>query len=292
MTDDLKYNPSLAEDEKTATESGKMDDRWVFTEENAAHEFAAIQALAAAARVLKDYNQDLAGRCTYAAVELYEQKREIRGGLYPAKIKAAVELLITTGFEKYKNDLLLMEDQVVRSIGNTGWSVSRVVNLCNDEEFNAKLNSAFARLQKDLTEKQNGNPFGVPYNIRIWGDGWGIQQLGMQHYFLHKNLPGLFEKDLLFNALNFVLGNHPGENTSSFASGVGSRSITEAYGVNRADRSFIPGGVASGTGIIRPDFPELKEWPFFWQQTEYVMGGGASNFMFLVLAADDLLKNE
>ena len=42
--------------------------------------------------------------------------------------------------------------------------------------------------------------------------------------------------------------------------------------------------------IIRPDCPELKEWPYFWQQTEYVMGGGATNFMFLVLAADNLLK--
>ncbi len=87
-----------------------------------------------------------------------------------------------------------------------------------------------------------------------------------------------------------MLGNHPGQNTSSFASGVGSRSLNQAYGNNRADRSFIPGGVASGTGIIRPDFPELKEWPYFWQQTEYVMGGGATNFMFLVLAANHLLK--
>jgi len=39
-----------------------------------------------------------------------------------------------------------------------------------------------------------------------------------------------------------------------------------------------------------PDFPELKEWPYFWQQTEYVMGGGATNFMFLVLAAKEVLK--
>ena len=91
----------------------------------------------------------------------------------------------------------------------------------------------------------------------------------------------------MLNALNFILGNHPGENTSSFVSGVGSRSVTVAYGVNRADWSFIPGGSVSGTGIIRPDFPELKEWPFFWQQTEYVMGGGATNFMFLALAAAD-----
>jgi hypothetical protein len=63
-----------------------------------------------------------------------------------------------------------------------------------------------------------------------------------------------------------------------------------AYGVNRGDWSYIPGGVVSGTAYIRPDFPELKEWPYFWQQSEYVMGGGGTNFMFLVLAAQDLLE--
>lgn len=30
----------------------------------------------------------------------------------------------------------------------------------------------------------------------------------------------------------------------------------------------------------------MKIWPFFWQQTKYVMGGGTTNYMFLVLAAD------
>ena len=64
----------------------------------------------------------------------------------------------------------------------------------------------------------------------------------------------------------------------------------QAYGVNRADRSFIPGGSVSGTGIIRPDFPELKEWPYFWQQTEYVLGGGTTDFLFMVLAAKEVLK--
>jgi endoglucanase len=113
----------------------------------------------------------------------------------------------------------------------------------------------------------------------------------MQHYFLHKNLPQLFDESLLLNALHFMLGHHPGENTSSFASGVGSRSLLVAYGVNRADWSFTPGGVASGTGIIRPDFPELKVWPFMWQQTEYVMGGGATHFMFLALAANKILND-
>ena len=288
MTDDLKYNPNLEEHERTATESGKLDDRFVFTEENPGREYRAIQGLAAAARVLKGFNDDLAQRSRNAAVDLYDRKQDYDAS--SSKVQAAVELFLTTGSEKYKNDLLAMEDVIVNNIGSTGWAVARVWASFNEADFKREISAAFEKLQNDLEAKQNENPFGVPYNIRVWGDGWGIQRLGMQHYFLHKNLPEYFNKDLLFNALHFILGNHPGQNTSSFASGVGSRSLTEAYGVNRADRSFIPGGVASGTGIIRPDFPELKEWPYFWQQTEYVMGGGATNFMFLVLAADNLLK--
>ena len=94
----------------------------------------------------------------------------------------------------------------------------------------------------------------------------------------------------MLNALNFVLGCHPGSNTTSFVSGVGINSLTVAYGVNRADWSYIPGGVGSGSALIRPDLPEMKIWPFFWQQTEYVMGGGSTNYMFLVMAADKFFK--
>ena len=62
--------------------------------------------------------------------------------------------------------------------------------------------------------------------------------------------------------------------------------------VSQADFSYIPGGVISGTALIRPDYPELKEWPFLWQQTEYVMGGGSSRFMFLVLAVQELMTEK
>jgi endoglucanase len=239
--------------------------------------------------VLKGFNDTLARQSLEAAVELYDLERDGSNRRASSKINAAVELFITTGNEKYKNDLLAMQDQIVNNIGSCGYMIARINDEFQNDQFRQKLREAFQGLQKDLAEKQNENPFGVPYNIRIWGDGWGIQRLGMQHYFLHSHLPQLFDNSLLLNALNFMLGHHPGENTSSFASGVGSRSLLVAYGINRADWSFIPGGVASGTGIIRPDFPELKVWPFFWQQTEYVMGGGATHFMFLALAANALL---
>lgn len=123
------------------------------------------------------------------------------------------------------------------------------------------------------------------------GAGWGIQSMAFEFYFLHKAFPDVFDASLLENALHFILGCHPGSNTASFASGVGTRSATVAYGVNRADWSYIPGGVVSGTALIRPDFPELLEYPFLWQQTEYVMGEGSSHFMFLVLAVNDILRH-
>jgi hypothetical protein len=125
----------------------------------------------------------------------------------------------------------------------------------------------------------------VPYRPSIWGAGWDIQRFGFEYYFLTAAYPDIFPKETVYNALNFVLGCHPGSNTASFASGVGARSATVAYGLNRADWSYIPGGVVSGTALIRPDFPELLEFPFLWQQTEYVLGGGSSHYMFLVLAA-------
>jgi len=87
-----------------------------------------------------------------------------------------------------------------------------------------------------------------------------------------------------------MLGFHPGSNTSTFVSGVGAKSLIPAYGANRADWSYIPGGIGSGTALIRPDFPELMDWPFFWQQREYVLGEGTSDYIFLVLAAQHELK--
>ena len=89
-----------------------------------------------------------------------------------------------------------------------------------------------------------------------------------------------------------VVNQQGNEITTWLSSGVGARSMTIAYGFNRADWSYIPGGVSSGTALIRPDFPELKDLFYLWQQGEYVMGGGSSNYMFLVLAADQVLNKK
>ncbi|MBP7505722.1 MAG: glycoside hydrolase family 9 protein, partial [Prolixibacteraceae bacterium] len=211
---------------------------------------------------------------------------------FSGRVRASVELLLATGEEKYRREITgLLSDQLLKESDVTA-HVGRVMPQLGDPALEALVLKAAGAYRVQVEQLQKENPFGVPYRPHIWGDGWNIQSFGVRQYFLQKYFPGIFDGRTMLNALNFILGNHPGENTSSFVSGVGSRSVTVAYGVNRADWSFIPGGSVSGTGIIRPDFPELKEWPYFWQQTEYVMGGGATNFLFLTLAAADQFRQE
>ena len=211
---------------------------------------------------------------------------------FSGRVRASVELLLATGEEKYRREITgLLSEQLLKESDVTA-HVGRVMPQLGDPALEALVLKAAGAYRVQVEQLQKENPFGVPYRPHIWGDGWNIQSFGVRQYFLQKYFPGIFDGRTMLNALNFILGNHPGENTSSFVSGVGSRSVTVAYGVNRADWSFIPGGSVSGTGIIRPDFPELKEWPYFWQQTEYVMGGGATNFLFLTLAAADQFRQE
>jgi hypothetical protein len=182
-----------------------------------------------------------------------------------------------------------LQAQIVAEIENTGWAIGRAMPSIQDEKFIAAVNGAVDIYQQQVRERaKSESPYGVPYKPNIWGAGWNIQEFGVKQYFFHKAWPQFAGTEAYVNALNFILGVHPGSNTQSFASGVGANSALVAYGVNRADWSYIPGGVISGTALIRPDLPELKIWPFFWQQTEYVMGGGETNYMFLALAVDKL----
>ncbi|MCM1127228.1 MAG: glycoside hydrolase family 9 protein [Lachnospiraceae bacterium] len=267
---------------------GDEDDRWVFTEENPPRELTTVAHLAAASRAMRGFNDALGGQALSAASELYEIT-DGEGKARLPKIHAAVELFLTTGEQKYKDHLLAEREFITENIESAGWIICRALKELNAEAFTQAVRDALEPLKTHFDEQIAETPYGIPYRPYIWGAGWNIQHTGFHYYFLHKAFPDLFKPELIFNALNFVLGCHPGSNTASFASGVGAKSATTAYGCNRADWSYIPGGVVSGTALIRPDFPELLEFPFLWQQMEYVLGGGSSTYLFLVLAARQLL---
>lgn len=269
---------------------GDADDRWVFTENNPWRELSACAHLAAASRALKGFNEQLSSRALEIAKELYAVTDDTKAK--SQKLNAAAELLFATGEEEYKRYILSNADGIVANIHNAGSLACRIERYLSDTEFTAMIRSALVPVKENFEKMSTETPYGIPYHPHLWGAGWSIQGMGASYYFLHKSFPDMFGTDLLFNALHFVLGCHPGSNTASFASGVGAKSTTTAYGANRADWSYIPGGVSSGTGLIRPDFPELLEFPFLWQQMEYVIGGGSSNYMFLVLAAKQLLEGK
>ena len=292
QTDNLPYDPALKEGEIKNGKSGTPDDRWVFTEDNPERELDVAAGLAAAARVLKNFNPTMAKEALDAAQNLYKVAAP-KTKRPDVRVFALAELILATNNDNYRNELVGLQQQIVTDIEKTGWAIGRVMPSIKNEAFVNAINSAVDAYQKTVRERaQTESPYGVPYKPNIWGAGWTIQEFGVKQYFFHKSWPQFTGTESYVNALNFVLGVHPGENTQSFASGVGANSATVAYGVNRADWSYIPGGVISGTALIRPDLPELKIWPFFWQQTEYVMGGGEANYMFLALAVDQLNRNQ
>jgi len=274
---------------------GNEDDRWIFTEDNPMRALSTAAELAGASRVLNGFNDELARECLDIATTIFAQT-QAEGWAAAAKLQAAVELYLTTEKKEYLDFVLDHQDMVMKGIGRMGWYTTRLVQRVSKmkdkrvNRFVTDFRQALTGYRTELEKRASETPYGVPYRPSIWGAGWDIQRFGFEYYFLSSAYPDIFPKETVFNALNFVLGCHPGSNTSSFASGVGAKSATVAYGLNRADWSYIPGGVVSGTALIRPDFPELLEFPFLWQQMEYVLGGGSSHYMFLVLAARQFLQ--
>lgn len=285
MTDNVIFN----EENSTPEWLGKInDDRWVFTEINPRRELQVCAYLAAASRSLRGFNDTLSSQSLEIAEALWQNNAETE--FDKEKVIALVELILSTEEQNYIDLLTEMHGYVAQHVPETGWAVARVLNKIPDMVFQRGYMLGIQKYYQDLNQETGSNPFGVPYQPRIWGSAWGIERFGVEQYYIHTILKVEDAKKYLLNALDYTLGIHPGENTVSLVSGVGTSSATVAYGINRADWSYIPGGVISGPATIKPDFPELKNWPFLWQQTEYVIGGAAANFMFLVLGAKEVLK--
>ena len=300
QTDQLFYDSRLKPNQRTMTTSGVNDDRWVFTNRDTGLEYKVAAALATASRSLAGYDDKLAQECLATAKKVWDYEQTHEPVLTPAgyvprnakgqEIIATSELLYTTGEEKYAAHLKDLLPEIEKNIQGSAWSVARVSGQLKDDSFDKRFKDALETYKTKLDSTLAKTPFGVPWRPAIWGVGWDIQEFALQYYFLLHKYPDLFTKEPVLNVVNYVLGCHPASGTS-LVSGVGAHSITIAFGVNRTMEGYIPGGMMSGTALIRPDIPELKETtPYLWHQTEYVMPG-ASTYIFCVIAADKLLNN-
>ncbi len=298
MTDNLLYDASLAEDEATGTRSGRCDDRWVFTNRDTALEYRVAAVLASASRVLAPYDDDLASEARETALRAWRFEQDNppvrhRGGYVPRDVEteeviATVEMLVTTGEGEYAERLVALLPVIQEHVSRVGWAAARALPMVEDQEFEDGVHAALAGYAGKLQEELAGNPFGVLWQPRIWGVAWQVLQFARRHYYLVRAFPDLFDREDLLSVLNYTLGCHPGGGLS-LVSGVGTRFVTQMFGINRSSRSYVPGGVVSGPNLVRPHFVEYKQdTPFLWQQSENVIGG-AGNYIFCALAARALL---
>ncbi len=260
-----------------------LDDRLVFTSSQPGFQLRGAVGLAAAARVLKGYNDALAKECLQAAEDIWEKNKQGQGMFVePAKISLLTELIVTTNKDAYKQQLYAMQGTIAKHFRFVGWSVARVMPLLDNPAFKEAVTQAARAYKTELDNLMGESPFGCPLRTP--------ESLGFAQYYLHKAWPTIFTPDHLYAVVNYLLGCRPGSTTNSLVSGVGVSSPTIAYGYNRADWSYVPGGTFwSAVNLVRPDLPEDKVWPFIWQEREYIIGG-ACRYMFIVLAADNLLE--
>ncbi len=295
ITDNLPYNPQLKPYETDGKSSGTLDDRWVFTTRDANLDFQAIAALAAAARVLKEYNSSLADDCITEAVRLWDENKHLilkydtlnnrRGNVYQ---EAALQLYITTKDDNYAN---AFKRRIWESLNKfLPFSIATALKAYPymDEPYREKLKDYVIKYKSYNDNLTKDNPYGVPSFYRGWGINDMVAAWGITNYFAHKYFPDIVGNEYVFRALNYLFGCHPYSNVS-FVVTVGTKSKRLMYSNNRADFGFIPGGVVPGLILLKPDFLENKDdWPFLWGENEATIAG-CSTFVLLGNAINDLI---
>lgn len=191
-------------------------------------------ALAASSRVLRGHNDTLAVHCVNIAREIFDRSLSLKpaqpvnprfaGWQILSKVQTASELYLATGEGQYLDFILSHWDDCVNNIGSCGWYLARIEKGLESQRKYRKqcetFRSALKKYKFQLDLQADETPYGVPYRPSIWGAGWDIQSFGYRHYFLAKEYPEIFTPDPVMNALNFILGCHPGVNQASFAGGI------------------------------------------------------------------------
>jgi hypothetical protein len=300
ITDNLLYNPKLKPYQTDGLTSGTLDDRWVFTLRIPPLNYSAIAAMAAASRALNGCNKQLSEEALATAEQAWDQEhkeppspdgRRIPWFFNNAECVAALQLYMTTKDERYHKrfDELLWPQLDSALVWNIATAVKAVPYM--PSEYRSRLEKYVLKYKEDIEKLSDQNPYGVPIGTRGWAGNSELINWSIANYYLNKTFPNIIGREYVYKALNYVFGCHPYSNIS-FVAGVGTRSKKRTYGSNRADFSFIAGGVVPGVLLLKPDFLENKEdWPFLWGENECVIDICA-DYIFLVNAVNDLLNGE
>jgi endoglucanase len=313
QTDNLLYDPSLKPYQVEGNRSGTADDRWVFTVRQPSLNYSGIGSLAAASRALRGFNDALADECLALAKKAYTEERQMPAPAPPARpagavappagappagagarfgaaaeLTAVMQLMITTKEQPYTDRFNELIWPSLESPG--GRSLLTAVRALPYLGPGAveKLRPYVVKYRAEVDGLAKANPYGVPIATGGWAGSGGVVNWATTNYHLNKVYPDVFDKELVYRGLHYLFGTHPASNVSLVAT-VGTRSKHLAYGTNRADFTFIPGVIVPGVLILKPDYPEnMDDWPFLWGENEGTIGG-ASQYIFLSLAARELI---
>ncbi|WP_235529839.1 glycoside hydrolase family 9 protein [Sphingomonas sp. Leaf242] len=284
QTDGLLYDAALKPAERKGGTSGAPDDRWAFTTDLPANNLLVAAALAASSRALTSSDPAMAKDALTASTAMWakQQRGIVKSGdgrddsssprsADAANVAATIELLITSKGDTAYADRLRQLLPVIRQ--NFGWIGGVAVRAIPfmDADYRAQLVPLVQQFKTKADGDKARNPFGVPISDGSWAGSNQVVSFGTSMYLMHKAFPELIGTGYTLDALDYVLGRHPANNLS-LVSTVGTDSKLIGYGHNRADYSFIPGGMVPGVLIVKPDFPELKtDWPFLWFENEYTV---------------------
>ena len=286
ITDGLHYDPSLKRFEisEDGKRSGTPDDMWAFTGSNTGPDFNAASMFAAAARVLKGYNDELAERCLKQAKRLSGgdsgNSNNRRGG-FGGNMGYNLQLYRTTGDRTY---LDLFEQQVWQSLrGNVNGGIRTALEAVPfmSAEYKQRLAPYVAQYKAYMDRFDTLNPYGVPIGEGNWAGSGSVVSFGATACLANLYFPDIIDKSYAYKAAAFMFGCHPYHNYSLVAAVGAARPKEVFYGNNRADFSFIPGNVAPGLLFRRPDhFENFDDWPFLWGQNEGTIAGNCSYLIF------------
>ena len=288
ITDGLQYDPSLKRFEisEDGKRSGNPDDMWVFTGGNSGPDPNAASMFAAAARVLKGYNDELSERCMVQARRLSgvsgnsNNRRGGMGGMGGAGLN--FQLYRTTGEKAY---LDRFEQQILQDLSRNVNGIRTALEAVPymNAEYRQKLAPYVRQYKAYMDRFDTNNPYGVPITGEgsNWAGSGSVVNFGVTACLANLYFPEIVDKSYAYKAAAFMFGCHPYHNYSLVATVGAARPKEVFYGNNRADFSFIPGNVAPGLLFRRPDhFENFDDWPFLWGQNEGTIAGNCSYLIF------------
>ncbi len=311
ITDGLHYDPSLPPYTKSADgkRSGTKDDMWAFTTRNPMLDNRAATMFAAASRVLKGYNDDLANRALVQskrlfkeAQELIEQRRtnnrftsgehdelSIRGF---GDVAADLQLYAATNEQQYLDKF---NEKIWKALDfNVNFTIQTALDAVAymPDSYKEKLRPYMEKYKVYLDSLQIKNPYGIPIGLGNWAGGGQTVSHGTTVCYAHKYFPDIIGSEYAYKTAAWLFGCHPYHNYSLVGVVGATRPKAVFYGNNRADFSFIPGNMAPGVLFRQPDhFENFDDWPFLWGQNEGTIAGN-TGYLIFGLAFKEMIKED